>query len=112
MRHVTASVTFASTHRLESEGPHRHGHTFHVEATELGTEGGVRYDLHPDLASIVFELDLHDLDDMLVGGSQSLDGIAAWIMERLLLRHPRLTTVEVWTADHPEVRIGVTREIR
>lgn len=113
MRDITATAHFASTHRLESEGPHLHGHTFSVQATELGTEaGGVKYDLLPDLQAVLSELHLHNLDEMLFGGSQSLDGIGTWIMERLILRHPRLVRVEVWTADQSGVRVGVTREIR
>jgi hypothetical protein len=47
---------------------------------------------------------------MLVGGSQTLSGIAAWIMERLLTRRPRLTDVQVWIDD--DYRVGITREIR
>lgn len=114
MRDITVTAHFASTHRLvEAEGPHLHGHTFGVQATELGTEvGGVKYDLLPDLQGVLVELHLHNLDEMLMGGSQTLDGIGAWIMERLILRHPRLVRVEVWMYDQTSVRVGVTREIR
>lgn len=112
MRQITVSATFASTHRDKDEGPHLHGHTFTVAATELGNDAGVKYDLRPDLAAILSELHLHSLDEMLVGGSQSLDGIGAWVMERLLVRHPRLVRVDVFTADRADVVVSVTREIR
>lgn len=112
MRQITASATFASTHRDASEGPHLHGHTFTVTATELGNDAGVKYELRPDLIAVLSELHLHSLDDMLVGGSQTLDGIGAWVMERLLSRHPRLVRVDVFTADRSDVVVSVLREIR
>lgn len=112
MRQISVSATFASTHRDPSEGPHIHGHTFRVRATELGTDAGVRADLLPDLRAVLSELHLHSLDDMLIGGSQTLDGIGAWVMERLLARHPRLVRVDVTMADQPDVEVSVLREIR
>jgi len=105
-----AEASFASAHRDPEEGPHPHGHTFHVRATEQGTDGGVGAEILGDLRSIVGELHLHDLGDMLYGGSQTLTGLAAWIMERLLSRHPRLTSVEVWTDE--DYVVGISREIR
>ena len=101
---------FDSTHLESACGPYLHGHRFYVKAHELGTDAGVRTDLPADLRSVLLELDLHPLGEMLVGGVQTLDGVAAWIMERLLSRRPRLTEVEVWIDD--EYRVGVTREIR
>lgn len=112
LRQITVSAHFASTHREPAEGPHLHGHTFKVSATELGNDAGVRADTLLDLEAVLSELHLHNLDEMLLGGSQTLDGIAAWVMERLLNRHPRLVRVEVSTADQPGVIVGVTREIR
>lgn len=111
MRQISVSATFASTHR-GCEGPHLHGHTFKVSATELGSDVGIKPGLLPDLEAILGELHLHNLDEMLLGGSQTLDGIGAWIMERLLSRHPRLVRVEVSTADQPGVVVAVMREIR
>ena len=112
MRYIVAEDTFASTHRDPDEGPHLHGHSFHVAVTELGNDAGVRHVLTDHLSEVLSELHLHCLDDMLVGGSQTLDGIAAWVMERLLINHPRITNVEVWAADRPGVHVGVAREIR
>lgn len=108
MRRVTAQALFASTHMDEAESPYIHGHTFYVTATEVGSSVALR----EDLAEIASELHLQTLDDMLVGGGQDLDSMAAWFMERLLLRHPRLSRVEIWLADRPEERVGVEREIR
>ena len=112
LRQISVSATFASTHRDPSEGPHLHGHTYSVSATELGNDAGVKYELLPDLRAVISELHLHSLDDMLIGGSQTLDGIGAWIMERLLSRHPRLVRVDMHTADQPDVVVSVLREIR
>lgn len=112
MRQIQSSATFASSHRDEREGPYLHGHTFNVRATELGTDAGVKYELLPDLRAVLAELHLHSLDDMLVGGSQTLDGIGSWVMERLLARHPRLVRIDVSVSDQPDVEVTVTREIR
>jgi len=108
VRRVTAQALFASTHQDEAESPYIHGHTFYVAATKVGTSVALR----EDLAEIAAELHLQTLEDMLVGGGQDLHSMAAWFMERLLLRHPRLTRVELWVADRPEERVGVEREIR
>lgn len=112
MRYIVVERSFASTHRDPEESDHLHGHTFHVVVTELGNDAGVREILADHLGDVLVELHLHSLDDMLVGGSQTLDGIAAWVMERLLINHPRITKTEVWAADRPGVRVGVMREIR
>jgi hypothetical protein len=108
LQFVTATTSFASTHRDEAEGPHLHGHTFHVAVTEIG----VSFGLHEHLVEVASELHLHSLDDMLVGSAQDLRSMASWFMERLLMRHPRITRVEIWTADRPEERYGVDREAR
>lgn len=112
MRSISVTARFASTHRDPSHGPHLHGHTYTVSATELGNDAGVHDDLLLDLEAILAELHFHSLDDMLIGGSQALDGIAAWVMERLLTRHPRLVRVDLSTADQPDITVSVTREIR
>ncbi len=112
MRQITVRGHFASTHRDEREGPHLHGHSFTVEVTELGNDAGVRYDITDDLSAVLAELHRHNLDEMLVGGSQTLDGIASWVMERLLARHPRITKVELSMCDEPDVRVAALREIR
>jgi hypothetical protein len=112
LRQISAQASFASTHREEREGPHLHGHTFIVTAHELGSDAGVKYELLPDLSAVLNELHLHNLDDMLTGGSQTLDGIGSWVMERLLTRHPRLVRVELSTADQPGTIVAVLREIR
>jgi len=112
VRQITVTATFASTHRDKDEGPHLHGHTYSVSATELGNDAGVKYELLPDLRMVLSELHLHSLDDMLVGGSQTLDGIGAWVMERLLSRHARLVRIDMHTADQPDIVVSVLREIR
>ena len=108
--YCTSEKHFDSSHLDPACGTYVHGHRFWVKATEQGTDAGVRSDLPADLRSVLLELDVHPLGDMLIGGAQTLDGIAAWIMERLLSRRPRLTEVEVWIDD--DYRVGVVREIR
>jgi hypothetical protein len=108
MRDITARAVFASTHRDEEESPHLHGHTFTVEVGEKQGDGS----LEAHLSEVVSELHLRSLDDMLAGGAQDYHSIAAWIMERLLLRHPRLAWVEVSVADRPHMAWGERRETR
>lgn len=105
-----ATVTFDSTHRdTEREGPHLHGHTFTVTVDEIADLAGPCLTLYDDLYSTTRTLHLHTLSDMLYGGSERLDGIAAWICERLLLEHPRIVEVVV---SIPGSSGMVTREIR
>jgi hypothetical protein len=106
-RYIVATQSFDASHRDPDESPHRHGHTYHVAVTEQ-TE--VRSPLPAHLADICAELHLRDLDEMLVGGSSTGPGIASWVLERLLINHPKITRVEVWT--DPSLVHGVTREIR
>lgn len=111
MRRVTAQAQFAASHRdTKTCGPHPHGHTFHVTATEYG--GLASTSLLEDLQEVVGELHQHSLDDMLPAVSQDLEAMSAWIMERLAMRHQGLTTVSMWMADRPDERIGSEREIR
>lgn len=112
MRSISVTDRFASTHRDAAHGPHIHGHTYVVTAHELGNDAGVHREIQDDLKAILDELDMHNLDEMLIGGAQTADGIAAWIMERLLTRHPRLVKVDLVIADEPDVMVSVTREIR
>lgn len=105
-----ATVTFDSTHKdTEREGPHLHGHTFTVTVDEQADLSGLCLTLYDDLYTVTRDLHLHTLSDMLYGGAQTLDGVAAWISERLLMEHPRITTVTVAIPGSAGV---VTREIR
>jgi hypothetical protein len=103
----TATTSFATTHRDEAESPHKHGHTFFVTVIELGEPTT----LQSSLEDVAQEIHLHDLDEML-GVPQTLDSLAMWFMERLLINHPRIKRTEIWVADRPEVHIGVSREVR
>ena len=82
---------------------------FTVTVDELGDLAGLCKTIYDDLFSVTRDLHLHTLSDMLYGGSQTLDGIAAWICERLLMEHPRITQV---TVSIPGSAGVVTREIR
>jgi hypothetical protein len=107
VKDLTATTSFATTHRDEAESPYKHGHTFIIKITEVGEPTS----LQPALEAVAKELHLHDLDEML-GVPQTLESLAMWFMERLLINHPRITRADIWVADRPEVVIGVGREVR
>jgi 6-pyruvoyl-tetrahydropterin synthase len=106
-RYAIARFSFDATHHDPLESHHLHGHHFTVEVTEQ-TE--VTTDIRRNLEAICNELHLHQLNDMLVGGSQTGQGIASWVMERLLINHPKITRLELWW--DPDFRYGITRDIR
>ena len=106
-RYIIARFSFDATHSDPLETPHLHGHHFVVEVTEQ-TE--VTTQIVWNLQAICSELHLHQLSDMLVGGSQTGQGIASWILERLLINHPKITRLELWW--DPDLRYGITRDIR
>lgn len=104
------SGSFNSTHEDVACSPHLHGHTFEVQVREEGTIAGIMpHLLETALDGILAELNGRPLGDMLYGGSQSLEGIAAWICERLLVTHPRVTAVSVRAGRRDAL---VEREIR
>ena len=106
-RYVRARSSFDATHQDLLESPHLHGHRFHVEVTEQ-TE--VTTKVRESLEAVCAELHLHRLDEMLVGGAQTGQGIASWILERLLINHPKIIRIELWW--DPDFRHGITRDIR
>lgn len=106
-RYIVASTSFDATHNDPLESPHLHGHRFEVEVTEQ-TE--ISTDILKNLVDICSELHHHSLDEMLTGGSQSGQGIASWIMERLLINHPKIVRLELWW--DPRLRYAVTRDLR
>jgi hypothetical protein len=106
-RYVVASAYFDATHHDPLESVHPHGHHFEVEVTEQ-TE--VTTKILERLVDILSELHQHSLDDMLVGGSQTGQGIASWILERLLINHPKITRIELWWDRR--LKYGITRDIR
>lgn len=95
------SLTFraqfsAATKRHAGDVAHLHGHTYAVEVTAVKPD----WLIPKDLRAIVAELDRRLLEDMMPGGSTDADGIALWIMERLLLAHQSVVQVAV-TEDGP-----------
>jgi 6-pyruvoyl-tetrahydropterin synthase len=106
-RYAIARFSFDATHNDPLETKYLHGHHFTVEVTEQ-TE--VNSKLLNHLEDVCAELHLHSLDEMLTGGSQTGQGIASWIMERLLISHPKITRIELWW--DPDFRYGITRDIR
>lgn len=65
--------------------------------------------LETELKELVAELDGRILDDMMLGATTTLHGIAAWVMERLALTIPRLLRVEVAEEGR---RVSVERDTR
>jgi 6-pyruvoyl-tetrahydropterin synthase len=106
-RYITAGFSFDATHNDPLETKYLHGHHFEVEVTEQ-TE--VTTKLLDHLEDVCLELHQHSLDDMLTGGSQTGQGIASWILERLLISHPKIVRLELWW--DPRLKYGITRDIR
>lgn len=108
MNLIRVSASFDATHEDESESKYLHGHHYSVSVIEQ-LRGEMCQTLENDLNSLILQLHLRKLSDMLYGGSQSLVGIAAWVMERLLGEHSTIVEVEVSTGTRSGI---VKREIR
>ena len=86
---ILVNVSFDSTHEDTATcGPYPHGHLFNVEA--WGEK-----DLTEPLNTIVGELDNRQLGRMMNGGSQTGEGIARWLLERLMVTNPEVDGVSV-----------------
>jgi 6-pyruvoyl-tetrahydropterin synthase len=117
---ATAAGRFSASHRLD-EDPRHHlqcGHSYEVllveevrfnESTHM--PAATPEELQIDLAELLIELDGKHLNDQLVGTPPTLAGIAGWIMERSLMRHPNLVACEVQELDS-DLRMTVRREVR
>jgi hypothetical protein len=107
---LTFRATFsAATKRHAGDEAHLHGHTYAVSVTAVRPD----WVIATHLRLLVGELDRRQLEDMMPGGSTDLDGIALWIMERLLMAHSSITQVSVtedgWLGD---VTATASRPIR
>ena len=100
---MQAVRTFDSSHEDAECSPYLHGHHFTVTAKSDRPDIGIRLD------GIVAELHLRQLDRMLNGGSQTIYGLAAWFMERLLTSD---TTVDSVTVEFLGKGATVKRERR
>lgn len=97
----TVISTFSAAHVVEG----RHcGHNYTVEVTQVEPNT----DIGHALDSILAELHERTLEDMMPGAETSSLGVAAWLMERLALRFPRLTRVSVSSTD--KERVAVLRD--
>lgn len=89
-----------------------HGHHWDVEVSVSGDldpkSGFVRGAelLMPALRELLAEVDHRNLDEMLPGSVASPLGVAAWVLDRLALRFPRIVRVTVDCSD------GTSGEIR
>jgi len=106
--HLTLTDSFSAAHRTHDGEPSReHGHNYRVRITTSDVRD---YALGEDLDQVLVELHLRPLEEMLTGGLTTPPGIAAWICEQLLQRHPYITAVEVEESDR--LSGGITREPR
>jgi 6-pyruvoyl-tetrahydropterin synthase len=111
---LTAKADFsAGTKRSNGEERHPHGHTYFVEATSVSQLNSVDWALPDKLESIVGELHERNLEDMMRGGSTDLDGIARWILERLMSSVPSIVEVTVTEGGQlGRTAITARRELR
>lgn len=78
-----------------------HGHSWQVMVEVTGDlnvqRGRARGSdgLETALETLVSELNGRSLNKMMPGATPSPNGIALWVMERLSLKYPRITTVTV-----------------
>ena len=92
-RRITVEAFFAAaTDRHEGERVHLHGHTYRVRATTVAESDPT---LQAHLQAVAGELDLRRLEDMIVGGSTDLFGIASWFLERLIMAHQGIVEIEM-----------------
>jgi 6-pyruvoyl-tetrahydropterin synthase len=110
---LTFRATFsAATKRHAGDEAHLHGHTYAVTVTALKTLSN-DWLIPKDLRQLVAELDRRQLEDMMPGASTDIDGIALWIMERLLMLHSSVVEVSVTEAGSDgDVTATATRPIR
>jgi 6-pyruvoyl-tetrahydropterin synthase len=115
---VSSSLSFSAAHQLEDVENHDqvHGHVYAVEVTCLS-----RYDqakkrvaqdpagIHATLKDILAELHNRDLNVMLTGAEPTLEGVAAWVMDRMALNWP---VVRCSVTSEDGLKVEVVRELR
>lgn len=95
---VRVRQEFEAAHQLVSIDPDRprcgrvHGHRWSIEVEKRGAESGLEGDLY-ELAAL--ELADHNLNEMFPRLNTSPEQLAMVLMERLLLAHPTIVSVEV-----------------
>jgi 6-pyruvoyl-tetrahydropterin synthase len=97
----TVTQTFSAAHRSDGR---LCGHNYTVSVTQVEENR----DIVHALASIIAELDERQLEDMMPAATTTPAGIAAWFVERLALRFPRLVRVTV--APNEKERVSVMRD--
>jgi 6-pyruvoyl-tetrahydropterin synthase len=84
-------ISFEAGHHLIPCGAHvtEHGHRYLIRSFLSGKYDPIRpprlSELREDMAAVRAELDGTIIDDMLQGASTTPGGIAAWLLERLVL---------------------------
>lgn len=93
-----------------------HGHRWRVRVTvksALDPRTGLSYrvdELDDSLMTVIHELQGKHLGKMMPGAAPTPEGLAVWIMERLIAAHPKIVEVVVWL--DPQHRFSARRELR
>jgi hypothetical protein len=81
----------AATSRHAGAASSLHGHTYRIGVTTASDDPTLAVALN----LLAAELDLRRLEDMMAGASTDLAGIAAYLLERLILAHQEIVEIEV-----------------
>ena len=115
---VTAWWAFSAAHQIPDSELHSepHGHAYIVRVTcesrfdQAKKRVAVDADeLRHALEVLLEELNLRDLNVMLTGAEPTLEGIAAWILDRMALQWP---VVRCEVKSELSTCVEVTRELR
>jgi len=93
-----------------------HGHHWRIRVSVQGIfdpRSGRSYrvaELDRDLDTLVLEIEGKNLTKMLPGGIPTPEGVGLWVIERLVVDHPKITEVVVWLDQRH--RFSLKREPR
>jgi len=90
-----------------------HGHRFRVRITMAGSQASPPWDpasLDDELTLLLAEVEGKSLNSMLPGMDHGPEGIAMWIIERMVGQFPKISSVDVWLDEHH--RVTVIRQAR
>lgn len=85
-----------------------HGHRFKVRISMAGSQQSPLWDpasLDDELTLLLAEVEGKSLNTMLPGMDHGPEGIAMWIIERMVTDYPKISSVEVWLDEHHSVTV-------
>lgn len=108
------SASFSSAH---SQGDsHRgsaetrlHGHDFHVWVRAKCPWSS---SIMSDVSAIADELNGRQLEDMMPGSATDAAALAAWFLERLIMKYPLITEVSIVAGGHNDSAIREAQRVR